>query len=57
LIVPLNQPFLVPLAEESVKEGALRAGRPDSFNADNIRYLSSEQFAFTAGVAGIMNRE
>lgn len=57
LIVPLNQPFLVPLAEESVKEGALRAGRPDSFNPDNIRYLSSEQFAFTAGVAGIMNRE
>jgi len=57
LIVPLNQPFVVPLAEESVKEGALRAGRPDAYIADNIRYLSSEQFAFTAGVAGIMNRE
>jgi len=57
IIVPLNQPFVVPLAEESVKEGALRAGRPDWFVADNIRYLSSEQFAFTAGVAGIMNRE
>lgn len=57
LIVPLNQPFLVPITEESVKEGALRAGRPDSYNPDNVRYLSSEQFAFTAGVAGIMNRE
>jgi len=57
LIVPLNQPFVVPLAEESVKEGALRAGRPDAYVADNIRFLSSEQFAFTAGVAGIMNRE
>jgi hypothetical protein len=57
LIVPLNRAFVVPLAEESVKEGYLRAGRPDSFNADNIRYLSDEQFAFTAGVAGIMNRE
>jgi len=57
VIVPLNQPFLVPLAEESVKEGCLRAGRPDAFIRDNIRYLSSEQFAFTAGVTGIMNRE
>jgi len=57
IIVLLNQPFLVPLAEESVKEGCLRAGRPDNFIRDNIRYLSSEQFAFTAGVAGIMNRE
>jgi hypothetical protein len=57
LIVPLNQAFVVPLAEESVKQGYLRAGRPDSYVADNIRYLSDEQFAFTAGVTGIMNRE
>ncbi|MFH0765158.1 MAG: DUF6754 domain-containing protein [Calditrichota bacterium] len=57
IIVPLNRAFVVPLAEESVKEGFLRAGRPDAFIPDNIRYLSDEQFAFTAGVAGIMNRE
>ncbi len=57
LIVPLNRAFVVPLAEESVKEGFIRAGRPDAYVPDNIRYLSDEQFAFTAGVAGIMNRE
>jgi len=57
LIVPLNRAFVVPLAEESVKEGYLRSGRPDAYNPDDIRYLSDEQFAFTAGVAGIMNRE
>ena len=57
LVVPLNRAFVVPLAEESVKEGFLRSGRPDAYNPDNIRYLSDEQFAFTAGVTGIMNRE
>ncbi len=57
LIVPLNRAFVVPLAEESVREGYVRAGRPDAYVADNIRYLSDEQFAFTAGVTGIMNRE
>jgi hypothetical protein len=57
LIVPLNRAFVVPLAEESCREGFLRAGRPDSYNPDNVRYLSDEQFAFTAGVTGIMNRE
>ncbi|MCF7811547.1 hypothetical protein K9N50_11225 [bacterium] len=57
IIVPLNRAFVVPLAEESVKEGFLRSGRPDAYNPDDIRYLSDEQFAFTAGVAGIMNRE
>ncbi|MDP8237671.1 MAG: fibronectin type III domain-containing protein [Candidatus Hatepunaea meridiana] len=57
LIVPLNRAFVVPLAEESVKEGFLRSGRPDAYNPDDIRYLSDEQFAFTAGVTGIMNRQ
>ncbi len=57
LIVPLNRAFVVPLAEESVKQGYISSGRPDAYNPDDIRYLSDEQFAFTAGVTGIMNRE
>lgn len=54
LIVPICRPFVVPVAEETVKQGYNDAGRPDAYNPDNIRYLSDEQFAFTAGVNGIM---
>ncbi|MBI5059283.1 fibronectin type III domain-containing protein [candidate division KSB1 bacterium] len=57
IIVPLNRAFMVGVAEEAVKQGYLNAARPDSYNRDNIRYLSDEQFAFTSGVAGIMMRE
>ncbi len=57
LIVPVCRPFVVPVAEETVRQGFLNAGRPELYNADNIRYLSDEQFAFTAGVNGIMLRE
>ncbi len=57
LIVPVCRAFVVPLAEETVKQGYLDAGRPDAYNKNNIRYLSEEQFAFTAGVDGIMLRE
>jgi hypothetical protein len=57
LIVPVCKAFVVPLAEETVKQGYLDAGHPDAYNQDNIRYLSDEQFAFTAGVDGIMLRE
>lgn len=57
IIVPLNRAFVVPMAEESVRQGFLNAGRPDSYDPDNVRYLSDEQFAFTAGVNGIMVRE
>jgi hypothetical protein len=57
LIVPICRAFVVPLAEETVKQGYVDAGRPDAYNVNNIRYLSEEQFAFTAGVDGIMLRE
>jgi uncharacterized protein DUF6754 len=57
LIVPVCRAFVVPLAEETVKQGYLDAGRPEAFNRNNIRFLSEEQFAFTAGVDGIMLRE
>ncbi|MFC1799857.1 DUF6754 domain-containing protein, partial [Candidatus Eisenbacteria bacterium] len=57
ILVPVCKPFVVPVAEEAVKQGFLNAGRPELYNPDNVRYLSDEQFAFTAGVNGIMLRE
>lgn len=57
LIVPVKDSVVMAFAEEAVKQGCLDAGRPDAYIADNIRYLSNEQFAYCAGVAGIMNRE
>jgi len=57
LIVPICRPFVVPLAEETVRGSYLDVGMPDAYNKNNIRYLSEEQFAFTAGVDGIMLRE
>jgi len=57
LYVPICMPFVVPIAEERVKEGYASAGKPDAYNRDNIRYISSEQFAYAAGVNGIMMRE
>jgi hypothetical protein len=57
LIVPVCRAFVVPLAEETTKQAYIDAGFPDAYNQNNIRYLSEEQFAFTAGVDGIMLRE
>ena len=57
LIVPVKDSVVMTFAEEAVKQGCMDAGRPDAFVADNVRYLSNEQFAYCAGVAGIMNRE
>ncbi len=57
LIVPTRRSVVMSLAEEIVKEAHLRAARPDTFMPTNIRYLSDDQFAFTAAVDGIILRE
>ena len=57
LLVPTASAFVTPVAEETVKQGYLNAGVPDSFNPNNIRYMSNEQFAFTAATNGMILRE
>ena len=57
LIVPTKNAVVMAFAEEAVRQGCADAGRPDAFVADNVRYLSDEQFAYCAGIAGIMYRE
>jgi hypothetical protein len=56
-IVPCCMPLVFPIAEETVKNAYADAGRPDSFQRDDVRFLSQDQFAYTAGVTGIMLRE
>lgn len=57
LLVPVGSAFVTPVAEETVKQGYLNAGVPDAFNPNNIRYMSNEQFAFTAATNGWILRE
>jgi len=57
IIVPTKNAVVMAFAEEAVRQGCADAGRPDAFVADNVRYLSDEQFAYCAGIAGIMYRE
>lgn len=57
LRVSVNFPMTLPLAQEAVKQGYLAAGRPDAYNPNDVQWISSEQFAFTAGTNGIILRE
>jgi hypothetical protein len=57
LLVPCSDPLVMTLAQEIVKASCMNAGRPDAYRAENIRYLTNEQFAYTAGVDGMMLRE
>lgn len=57
LIVTNRMPEVLPITEEVVRQNYLTEGKPESYNPDNIRFLSDEQFAYAAGCMGIMARE
>jgi len=57
LIVPNSDPIVYTIAREMVKEAHTKVGRPDTYRADNIFFLTQEQFAYAAAVDGIMVRE
>ena len=57
LVVPCYDYLVMPIAQEIVREAHYAVGRPDSFDKNNVFYLTSVQFAYVAGVNGIMIRE
>ncbi|MCK5131879.1 MAG: fibronectin type III domain-containing protein [Candidatus Sabulitectum sp.] len=57
LLVPNRDPIVYTIVEETVKQAYMEAGRPDAFDKDSVFFLTQSQFAFVAGVNGIMMRE
>jgi hypothetical protein len=57
IIVPCLDPVVMTALREVVREAYLAAGRPDAYQEDRIYYLTSQQFAYAAGLSGIMTRE
>ncbi len=57
LLVPCCRSLVMNTAREVVKESYLEAGKPDAYNAENIKYITDDQFGFVSGVDGIMLRE
>jgi len=57
LNVPVSKSIVMEAGRESCKEAYLRAGRPDLYFDDMVHYLTDDQFAYAAGVNGIMVRE
>ena len=57
VIVPTVDPMAIPVIEEVQREAYARERAEEAFDPEDIRFLSGEQFAYAAGVVGIMHRE
>jgi hypothetical protein len=52
-----NDPIVLAVSQETVKEGYMDAGRPDAYNPDDVFFVAAEQFSYVAAVDGIMVRQ
>ena len=57
ILVPVRDTLVLPIAQEVVKEAHYEAGRPDTYDKNSAFFITTAQFAFVAGVNGIMIRE
>lgn len=57
LRVPCRDPIVMNVVREVVRTAYLDEGRPDVYNEENVFFVSESQFAYAAGVDGIMLRE
>lgn len=57
ILVPVRDYLVLPIAQEIVKEAHYEAGRPDTYDKGSVFFITDTQFAFVAGVNGVMIRE
>ncbi|MCK4856473.1 MAG: fibronectin type III domain-containing protein [candidate division Zixibacteria bacterium] len=57
LLVPCYEPFVMTVAQDTVRAAYMDAGRPDDYDEDSVYFVTSSQFAYVAGVMGTMIRE
>ncbi|MDP6569988.1 MAG: hypothetical protein QGF36_04515 [Candidatus Marinimicrobia bacterium] len=57
LNVPVSKSIVMEAGRETCRESYLKVGRPDLYYDDMVHYLTDDQFAYAAGVNGIMVRE
>ena len=57
LRVANNDPVVMAISQEVVKESYLNAGRPDAYSDDMVFLAATEQFSYAAAVDGMMVRE
>lgn len=57
IIYPAYDPVVLQIAEEMISSGFLDAGYPEDHKKDNCFFMVSDQFAYAAGLSGLIARK
>jgi hypothetical protein len=55
--IPIYAAALFPMVEEAVGQVYTDEGRPDAFDNSDLPFFAGQQFAYAAGVSGLIHRE
>lgn len=57
LLVPIYDPLVLTVAEDTVRAAYMDAGHPDQYDENSVYFVTQSQFAYVAAVNGTMLRE
>ncbi len=57
LLVTIRMPNIFPMAQEITRQSYVASGKPDAYKDDTVRFITSDQDGYAAGVVGLMYRE
>jgi len=57
VIVTMRNPTVYAVTDEAISEAYTNAGRPESFQRSDVRFLSDQQFAYASAMMGTIIRE
>ena len=55
MVIAIASANQLPIAIENYRMGCIEGGRPESFNLDNVYYVTVEQRAYISGIFGVIN--
>src|SRR5437868_14827722 len=57
VIITMTDPTVYAITDEAVREAYTAEGRPEAYNLDDVRFLSTQQFAYASAMVGLISRE
>ncbi len=57
VILTMSDATVYAVADEAIREAYTAEGRPEAYNIEDVRFLSTEQFAYASAMVGLINRE
>ena len=57
ILFPSHDPMVASAAQDTIRQGYMKAGRPELFRAEDVAFVTQSQLGYAAAVDGIMSRE